>query len=164
MRGTEGTASLPYNCILRAGPHFSAAPATWMIRRSVTYLFRYHFPFLSLSNSLYLPFFSGRACTSFRREHHLDPHRLLAALCVSRITSRRQTWAVATLRSFASAPTAGSFARRTVTVCVCWRSTSTAASWWTACPCGRLCCGRSAPYTLTATWCSRQSSRPLTVS
>lgn len=109
-------------------------------------------------------FFSGRVCMSFKRELHLDLRCLLAALCVSRTTSRRLTSAAATLRSCASVPTAGSSARRTVTACACWRSTSTALSWRTACLCGRQCCERFAPSTLTATWCSRRSSHPLTVS
>ncbi len=113
--------------------------------------------------SLVSVFLSGRVCTSFKRELRLDLRCLLAALCVSRTTSRRLTSAEATLRSCASVPMADSSARHTVTACACWRSMRTVPSCRTACPCRRLCCGRFAPSTLTATWCSPPSSHPPTV-
>lgn len=165
MRGTVGTASHPCNFTLKAGPHCCAAPATWTTRRSVLQPKPKKCATCGINfNSLVSVFLSGRVCTSFKRELRLDLRCLLAALCVSRTTSRRLTSDEATLRSCASVPMAGSSARRMVTVCACWRSMSTVPSWWTACLYGRLCCGRFAPSTLTATWCSPQSSHPLTVS
>lgn len=97
---------------------------------------------------LFVP--SGRVCTSSKRGHPRVPWCPPVAHCALPTTSRRQTWAEVTSRSFVSALTVDSSARLMAMGSACLPLMRTAASWLTACLCRPAALERSAPSTHTA--------------